>query len=82
MEGPSKKDPTVLTGRTRQGKLVHFSPSGEPGAAPVRCGAGDMVQVRIDSAAPHHLRGTLVSGDAGRLPTARRLPIRIPVHAG
>ena len=26
VEGPSKKDPEVLSGRTRQGKLVHFAP--------------------------------------------------------
>ncbi|MGH3745757.1 MAG: tRNA (N6-isopentenyl adenosine(37)-C2)-methylthiotransferase MiaB [Mycobacteriales bacterium] len=26
VEGPSKRDPSVLTGRTRQGKLVHFPP--------------------------------------------------------
>ena len=25
VEGPSKKDPAVLTGRTRQNKLVHFA---------------------------------------------------------
>src|ERR1035441_10219641 len=29
VEGPSKKDPEVLSGRTRQGKLVHFAPEGK-----------------------------------------------------
>ena len=33
VEGPSKKDPAVLSGRTRQNKLVHFTPP-----APVRPG--------------------------------------------
>jgi tRNA-2-methylthio-N6-dimethylallyladenosine synthase len=32
VEGPSKRDPTVVTGRTGQNKLVHFTPLG---AAPV-----------------------------------------------
>jgi tRNA-2-methylthio-N6-dimethylallyladenosine synthase len=27
VEGPSKKDPSVLSGRTRQNKLVHFPPA-------------------------------------------------------
>ncbi len=61
VEGPSKKDPSVLTGRTRQGKLVHFTPP----AGGLRPGA--FVSVRIDKASPHHLMGTLV-GDRGTLP--------------
>ncbi len=52
VEGPSRKDPAVLTGRTRQNKLVHFS------AAPVR--PGTYATVRVTGAAPHHLRGELV----------------------
>jgi tRNA-2-methylthio-N6-dimethylallyladenosine synthase len=55
VEGPSKKDPTVLSGRTRQGKLVHFAdPEGS-----LREGA--YADVRITSAAPHFLRGDLVA---------------------
>ena len=40
VEGPSRRDPTVLTGRTRQGKLVHFAPpdGGGPGDRVVRRG--------------------------------------------
>jgi tRNA-2-methylthio-N6-dimethylallyladenosine synthase len=72
VEGPSKKRPDLLTARTRQGKLVHFSPAGQPVAV------GAFVRVRIDSAAPHHLLGTLVDVDT----PATRVPIRIPVHAG
>ncbi len=54
VEGPSKKDAGVLAGRTRQGKLVHFS-------ADESVTEGDFAQVRIGRAAPHHLSGTLVS---------------------
>ena len=53
VEGPSRKDPAVLTGRTRQNKLVHF-----PVEAPIK--AGSYATVRVTSAAPHHLRGELV----------------------
>jgi tRNA-2-methylthio-N6-dimethylallyladenosine synthase len=50
VEGPSKKDPTVLTGRTRQNKLVHFA-----GDLP----AGRYAEVLVSDAAPHFLRGSL-----------------------
>ena len=37
VEGPSKRDPTVTTGRTSQNKLVHFAPvDGTAGRPPVR----------------------------------------------
>ena len=52
VEGPSRKDPAVLTGRTRQNKLVHFEGSA------IR--AGTYATVAITGAAPHHLRGDLV----------------------
>jgi tRNA-2-methylthio-N6-dimethylallyladenosine synthase len=55
VEGPSKRDPTVTSGRTRQNKLVHF-PAGEQ-AAP---GPGSYATVRVTGAAPHYLRGELV----------------------
>ncbi|MDP8953884.1 MAG: tRNA (N6-isopentenyl adenosine(37)-C2)-methylthiotransferase MiaB [Actinomycetota bacterium] len=68
VEGPSKKDPAVLTGRTRQNKLVHF-PSARPLAA------GTFTDVRVTGAAPHHLSGELVAVTAGprhrsRIPVA------------
>jgi tRNA-2-methylthio-N6-dimethylallyladenosine synthase len=53
VEGPSKKDPSVLSGRTRQNKLVHFTP-----LQPVRAGA--YATVEITRAAPHHLVGRFV----------------------
>jgi len=59
VEGPSRKDPTTLTGRTRQNKLVHFAAAGRP-LAP-----GSFATVEVTSAAPHHLGGTLVEVLAG-----------------
>jgi tRNA-2-methylthio-N6-dimethylallyladenosine synthase len=53
IEGPSKKDPTVTSGRTRQHKLVHL-----PLDRPLR--SGTYVTAMITDAAPHHLRGELV----------------------
>jgi tRNA-2-methylthio-N6-dimethylallyladenosine synthase len=52
VEGPSKKDAAVLTGRTAQNKLVHFA------SQPLR--AGTFATVRVTDAAAHHLRGELV----------------------
>jgi tRNA-2-methylthio-N6-dimethylallyladenosine synthase len=50
IEGPSRKDPSLLSGRTRQNKLVHFTPP-----HPVRTGA--YATVEVTAAAPHHLVG-------------------------
>jgi tRNA-2-methylthio-N6-dimethylallyladenosine synthase len=52
VEGPSRKDPNVLTGRTRQNKLVHFA------ASAIR--PGTYATVAVTGAASHHLRGDLV----------------------
>jgi len=72
VEGPSKRDATVLSGRTGQNKLVHFSPP-RSGSA-LRAGA--YASVAITGAAPHHLTGELV--DVLVHPTHR---VRIPVLA-
>ncbi len=48
-EGPSKKDPEVATTRTRTGKVVHVAG---------RHGSGSFFDVRLESAAMHHLVGT------------------------
>ncbi|HET7489052.1 MAG TPA: tRNA (N6-isopentenyl adenosine(37)-C2)-methylthiotransferase MiaB [Acidimicrobiales bacterium] len=65
VEGPSRKDPSLLTGRTRQNKLVHFAG---------RLAPGTFAEVRVTGAAPHHLTGELVEV------TARpRHRTRIPV---
>jgi len=68
VEGPSRKDPTVLTGRTRQNKLVHF-------VAPT-LRVGTRANVRIVEAAPHHLTGEVVEVVA-----QPRRRTKIPVEA-
>ncbi|MBM3693728.1 MAG: tRNA (N6-isopentenyl adenosine(37)-C2)-methylthiotransferase MiaB [Actinobacteria bacterium] len=68
VEGPSKKDPSRVSGRTRQNKLVHFAATGAA-ARP-----GSYVTVEITGAAPHWLRGDLVDVVAAA-------PRRIPVTA-
>ena len=50
----------MLSGRTRQGKLVHFV---APGTGGLDAGHASST-VRIEHAAPHHLAGTLVSVEA------------------
>lgn len=54
IEGPSRKDPSVFTGRTRQNKLVHF-----PSDTHIK--AGSYADVLVTGAAPHFLRGELVA---------------------
>ncbi len=66
VEGPSKKDATVATGRTRQNKLIHF-------AGPVPA-AGSFATVQVTGAAAHFLRGELVE-----LTARPRHKTRIPV---
>jgi tRNA-2-methylthio-N6-dimethylallyladenosine synthase len=71
VEGPSKRDPGAISGRTAQGKLVHVP------APPGSLQAGTWADVRIVKAAPHFLAGELVTI------TARpRHRTRIPVVAG
>jgi tRNA-2-methylthio-N6-dimethylallyladenosine synthase len=73
VEGPSKRDPAVRTGRTRQNKLVHFAPSPDGGPP-----AGAYAAVRVQRAAPHHLVGELLEVQSA--PTRRR--IAVAVRAG
>jgi len=68
VEGPSRKDAAMWSGRTRQNKLVHFVPGSTTRP-------GDVVQARITSAARHFLRADLV---AAVRPAPRRR-VRIPV---
>jgi len=72
VEGPSKRDPTVVTGRTGQNKLVHFTPLGAVPPA-----VGSYAEVEITGAARHHLRGALLAVTVR--PSHR---VRIPVSAG
>jgi tRNA-2-methylthio-N6-dimethylallyladenosine synthase len=53
VEGPSKRDASVLTGRTRQNKLVHFG-----SADPIRIGS--FADVRVVDSASHYLMGELM----------------------
>ena len=71
VEGPSRRDAQVQTGRSAKGKAVHFAPDGRGPAV------GSFAEVAVDGAAPHHLTGTLLGV------TARpRHRTRIPVAAG
>jgi len=72
VEGPSKKNPAMVSGRTRQNKLVHFDAAGAA-ARP-----GTYATVEITRAAPHWLRGELVD-IVSAAPAPR---VRIPVAAG
>jgi tRNA-2-methylthio-N6-dimethylallyladenosine synthase len=73
VEGPSRRDPAMCTGRSRQGKLVHFpAAAGRPFPA-----AGSFAEVAVTGAAPHHLSGDLV-----RVTDRPRHRTRIPVAAG
>ena len=69
VEGPSRKDATVTTGRTRQNKLVHFR--SEQTLRP-----GTYVDVRVTAAAPHHLRGDLV-GITAPATHKTRIPVAV-----
>ena len=70
VEGPSKRDPTRLTGRTRHNRLVHFTPP-----EPVRRGAYAAVEV-TEASTTHML------GEFQQLLAEPRHRPRIPVAAG
>ena len=56
VEGPSKKDPARLTGRTRSNKVVHFPTDGAE--------AGSFRKVLVTGARSHHLEGKITgAGD-------------------
>jgi tRNA-2-methylthio-N6-dimethylallyladenosine synthase len=50
VEGPSRKDPSIATTRTRGNKIVHIPGTWDPGT---------FLDVRVTRAAPHHLEGEL-----------------------
>jgi len=70
VEGPSKKDPSVLTGRTRRNTLVHF-------ASPTSIKTGSYAMVAITEGKTNHLLGNLIEVT---MPARHRT--RIPVAAG
>jgi tRNA-2-methylthio-N6-dimethylallyladenosine synthase len=55
VEGPSRKDPTELMGRTECNRIVNFP----GGAIPSRL-IGELMDVRITQAMPHSLRGEAI----------------------
>jgi hypothetical protein len=67
----------MWSGRTRQNKLLHFAPSRPGDAGDLTASAGDLVDVRVTSAAPHFLRGELMR----IVRPGRRRRVRIPVVA-
>jgi tRNA-2-methylthio-N6-dimethylallyladenosine synthase len=68
VEGPSRRNDQMLSGRTRQGKLIHFAVTAES----LRPGA--LVRVRVTHGAPYHLLGDLVSVQRGP-----RHKVRLPL---
>ncbi len=72
VEGVSRRNEATLTGRTRQGKLVHFPRSG---AADPRPGA--LARVVVTAGHPHHL-----SGELEEVTARPRHRVRIPVASG
>ena len=79
VEGPSKKDPAVTTGRTRRNTLVHFpSPSGGSPRP------GTYAWVKVISAAANFLYGSVVDVDSPAATTSadapssrRRIPLSV-----
>ena len=55
VEGESRRDATMLSGRTRQGKLIHF-PAGSAAGTPA---PGALARVTVTDGHPHHLSGRL-----------------------
>ena len=70
VDGPSKRDADVLSGRTRQNKLVHFTP--ERGVTP-----GDLIDIEVTAAAPHWMRGRIVSDPRPGRAARRRIPVTV-----
>ena len=62
VEGPSRKSPRELMGRTACNRIVNFD-----GGAEARALIGQMIDVEITAALPHSLRGVL-PGSAARAP--------------
>ena len=74
VEGVSRRDATMLSGRTRQGKLVHFPVAGAGAGAGGTPAPGALGRVMVTAGHPHHLTGRLEQVTA---PPRHR--VRIPV---
>jgi tRNA-2-methylthio-N6-dimethylallyladenosine synthase len=71
VDGPSKKDPSVVSGRTRHNKLVHFAAT-DDAARP-----GALVDVRVTHAAPHWLRGDALCVVSPTRTRRTRIPLAV-----
>ena len=69
VEGPSRRNELMLSGRTRQGKLIHFPQVDES------LRAGSLVMVDVTHGAPYHLLGEYAS-----TVRAPRHKVRIPLN--
>ena len=69
VEGPSRRDDQMLSGRTRQGKLIHFA------RVDASLRAGSLVMVDVTHGAPYHLLGQYASTIR-----APRHKVRIPLN--
>jgi tRNA-2-methylthio-N6-dimethylallyladenosine synthase len=68
VEGPSPRDPTAFTARTRQNKLIHVPADDHPTV-------GSLVDVRVVRAGTHSLRGELLEIVADAPQRRRRIPV-------
>ena len=69
VEGPSKKNNNLTTGRTRQNKVIHFPTMG--------LAIGTIAITRVEEATPNYLVGSLLE-----IVEKPRTKTRIPVAAG
>ena len=69
VDGPSKTDAAMWSGRTRHNKLLHFAPDRRHRAPAISSRRAS------PTAAPHWLRGEMI----GRVRPAPRRRVRIPV---
>ena len=74
VEGPSRKDPNRVTGRTRTNKLVHFSSDGAE--------AGSLRTVEVTTAHPHYLEGRIAPGRNEGPRSSLSLPLVAPAAEG
>ncbi len=70
VEGVSRRNDQMLSGRTRQGKLIHFPVT----EVPLR--PGSLTRVRVTHGAPYHLLGELES-----VQRAPRHKVRLPLKS-
>jgi tRNA-2-methylthio-N6-dimethylallyladenosine synthase len=68
VEGPSRRDPTAFTARTRQNKIIHVPGADHPEV-------GSLAEIRVVRAGTHSLRGELVRVVAGTPRRRRRIPV-------